>query len=106
MPLGNLSSFGWESISAICPVGALSVMLADRALVPRAVVSLVIAVALILLFGRAFCGWICTVPLVLVGTAVTFSGAFETSPPCQTSALFAFAEIPYTVRPSGLVTVS
>ena len=64
VPLGNLSSFGWESISASCPVGALSVMLADRALVPRAVVSLVIAVALILLFGRAFCGWICTVPLV------------------------------------------
>ena len=64
VPLGNISSFGWEAISAICPVGSLSVFLASKVFVPRILISLVIAVVLILLFGRAFCSWICTVPLV------------------------------------------
>lgn len=61
VPLGNISAFGWESISAICPMGALSSLLASKTLV---LISLVIALALILLFGRAFCSWICSVPFV------------------------------------------
>lgn len=64
VPLGNISAFGWESISAICPMGALSSLLASKTLVPRVLISLVIALALILLFGRAFCSWICSVPFV------------------------------------------
>ena len=64
VPLGNISAFGWESISAICPMGALSSLLASKTLVPRVLISLVIALALILLFGRAFCAWICSVPFV------------------------------------------
>ena len=64
VPLGNISSFGWEAISAICPMGALSVFLASKTFVPRIIISIFIAIALVLLFGRAFCSWICTVPLV------------------------------------------
>lgn len=64
VPMGNISAFGWESISAICPMGALSSLLASKTLVPRVLISLVIALALILLFGRAFCSWICSVPFV------------------------------------------
>ena len=64
VPLGNISAFGWESISAICPMGALSSLLASKTLVPRVLISLVIALALILLFGRAYCSWICSVPCV------------------------------------------
>ena len=64
VPLGNISAFGWGSISAICPMGALSSLLASKTLVPRVLISLVIALALILLFGRAFCSWICSVPFV------------------------------------------
>ena len=60
---GTLSGFGWRSISLLCPVGALSTMLAARALIPRALVSLAIAVVAILLLGRSFCGWVCPVPL-------------------------------------------
>ena len=36
---GTLSAFGWESISLICPIGALGTMLASKMLVPRAVIS-------------------------------------------------------------------
>ena len=46
---GTLSAFGWESISLICPIGALGTMLASKMLVPRAVISIVLAVAAILL---------------------------------------------------------
>ena len=37
---GTLSAFGWESISLICPIGALGTMLASKMLVPRAVISI------------------------------------------------------------------
>ena len=60
---GTLSAFGWESIALICPIGALGTMLASKMLVPRAVISIVLAVAAILLLGRAFCGWLCPVPV-------------------------------------------
>ena len=61
--VGTLSAIGWESISLICPIGALGTMLASKMLVPRAVISIVLAVAAILLLGRAFCGWLCPVPV-------------------------------------------
>lgn len=61
--LGTLSAFGWEDIALICPLGALGTMLATKMVIPRAVVSLVFAVAAIVLLGRAFCGWICPVPV-------------------------------------------
>lgn len=62
--IGTLSAVGWKDISLLCPLGALGTMLASKTIVPRALVSLVIAVVLILLFGRAFCAWICPTPLV------------------------------------------
>ncbi|MEE0706257.1 MAG: 4Fe-4S binding protein [Adlercreutzia sp.] len=61
--VGTLSAFGWESISLICPIGALGTMLASKTLVPRAVISVVLAIAAILILGRAFCGWLCPVPV-------------------------------------------
>jgi ferredoxin-type protein NapH len=61
---GNLSAFGWRDISLLCPLGALSTLLASKTFIPRAVIGLVIGVVLILVFGRLFCGWICPVPVV------------------------------------------
>ena len=51
-------------ISVICPIGALSTLLASKAFIPHAVISLVVVVVLVVLFGRAFCSWICSVPLM------------------------------------------
>lgn len=62
--IGNLSSLGWGGISLLCPLGALTTMLASKLLVPRALVSLVVAALLILAFGRLFCGWVCPVPVI------------------------------------------
>lgn len=60
---GTLSGFGWETISMICPLGALATMVAAKTVIPRAMVSLAIAAVFVLLLGRAFCGWVCPVPL-------------------------------------------
>ncbi len=62
--IGTMSAPGFWDISVLCPLGALGTMLASKAMVPRAVVSLLIMAALIVVFARAFCGWICPVPLV------------------------------------------
>ena len=61
---GNLSAIGWGSVSVLCPLGALATMLASKTIVPKAVISLVIGIVLILLVGRAFCGWVCPVPVM------------------------------------------
>ena len=60
---GDLSAWGWQTISMICPVGALTTMLASKVIVPRAVISLVVVVVLVIVFGRAFCAWACPVPV-------------------------------------------
>ena len=62
--IGTTSAFGWFELSILCPLGALTTMLASKILVPRALISLVAAVLLIVIFGRAFCAWICPVPIV------------------------------------------
>ena len=62
--IGTTSAPGIWDISILCPLGALGTMLASKMMVPRALVSLVIMVVLIVIFARAFCGWMCPVPLV------------------------------------------
>ena len=62
--MGTLSGFGWETISALCPLGALTTMIATKTLLPRALISLVIMGLLVLLVGRVFCGWVCPVPVL------------------------------------------
>ena len=60
--IGNLCAFGWKDIALICPLGALATMIAQKALIPQAVVSLLIAAVGIVVLGRFFCAWICPVP--------------------------------------------
>lgn len=61
---GTLSGFGWRDIAALCPLGAFATMIATKTFIPRAVVSIVIMAVLVFLVGRAFCAWICPVPLL------------------------------------------
>lgn len=69
--LGTLSSFGWEQIATICPLGALETMLASKLLIPQAVAFLLIAAAVGILLGKVFCSWVCPVPpLRGIGEAV------------------------------------
>ena len=54
---GTLSSFGIGSIAEVCPLGALEAMLADRTFLPQAFFGLLVVAAVVVLFGRIFCGW-------------------------------------------------
>lgn len=62
--VGTLSGFGWDTFSALCPLGALTTMIASKTLVPRALISLVVMAIIVLLVGRAFCGWVCPIPVL------------------------------------------
>ncbi|MDR2109271.1 MAG: 4Fe-4S binding protein, partial [Coriobacteriales bacterium] len=59
---GTLSSFGYQYIAEICPLGALETFLAAKMLVPRTVVAFLLMIVGVLLLGRAFCSWLCPVP--------------------------------------------
>ena len=61
---GPLSGFGWDTFSLLCPLGALGTMIATKTMLPRAVVSLLLIAALVLIFGRAFCSWLCPTMLI------------------------------------------
>lgn len=59
--LGTLSSLGWQAVATICPLGALEGMLATKSVFPRALIALAVMILATVLFGKAFCSWICTV---------------------------------------------
>lgn len=61
--LGSLCAFGVSDIAAICPVGILETAIAGGAVGVLPVIALLVAIAAAVLFGRAFCGWACPVPL-------------------------------------------
>ena len=58
---GTLSAFGVGDWYLLCPLGGLEAVLASHSVVVSALVSLVIVVGLILVFGKAFCAWVCPV---------------------------------------------
>lgn len=60
---GTLSSFGYRTISAVCPLGGLEVMIAEKTLLPRPLLSLLLFAVIAVLLGRVFCAWVCPVPL-------------------------------------------
>lgn len=59
---GTLSSMGYQAVAYLCPLGALETLVAEHTIIPRALVALVVALAVAALVGRAFCAWVCPVP--------------------------------------------
>ncbi|MDR3315482.1 MAG: 4Fe-4S binding protein [Coriobacteriales bacterium] len=62
--IGTFSAVGWREFALLCPLGAFETMLASKTFVGKALVSLIATVVLFALCGRAFCSWICPIPLV------------------------------------------
>jgi ferredoxin-type protein NapH len=58
---GTFSSFGWQAIAAICPLGVLESFVASRTIFPRALIVLVVTAVFVIIFGKAFCSWLCPV---------------------------------------------
>jgi len=59
---GTLSSFGWQEIAAICPLGVVEVFLASKTIIPRALIVLGLIILFVAVFGKVFCAWLCPVP--------------------------------------------
>lgn len=59
---GTLSSFGIGAIAQICPIGALESAFASKSPTLNVLICLAVFAAVIVLFGRFFCGWLCPVP--------------------------------------------
>ncbi|MHC1711343.1 MAG: 4Fe-4S binding protein [Solidesulfovibrio sp.] len=64
LSFGTFSSFGFDAISAICPLGAIETALASKTFIPRLFIGLAITVLATLLLGRVFCAWACPIPFV------------------------------------------
>ena len=59
--IGNVCGIGFDSITLLCPLGSLLSMIAGKAAIPMAVVSIVAVFVICVLLGKAFCSWVCPV---------------------------------------------
>lgn len=58
---GTLCSVSYDAIAYICPLGALETIFGSWAFVPRVLICLAVVVIVALVFGKAFCSWVCPV---------------------------------------------
>lgn len=59
--IGNLCGIGFESITLLCPLGALLAMVAEKTAIPAAVMSVLAVLAICIVLGKVFCSWVCPV---------------------------------------------
>lgn len=59
--IGNFCGIGFESITLLCPLGALLAMIAERTAIPMAVISVAVVLVVCIALGKVFCAWACPV---------------------------------------------
>lgn len=59
--IGNICGIGFESLTLLCPLGALMALLAEKTAIPLAVISVVAVLAICIVLGKVFCSWVCPV---------------------------------------------
>lgn len=59
---GTPSSFGWDYISALCPLASLEAIFGTWTFVPRFIIAFAAVIILVVFVGKAFCAWGCPVP--------------------------------------------
>lgn len=59
--IGNICGIGFESLTLLCPLGALMALLAEKTAIPVAVISVVAVLAICIVLGKVFCSWVCPV---------------------------------------------
>lgn len=59
--IGNFCAIGFDTITLICPLGALLAMVAEKTAIPLAVLSIAVVLAVCVVFGKIFCAWACPV---------------------------------------------
>lgn len=59
---GTLSALGFDSVAALCPVGALEAMLGAKSVVAHGLICLGITVLVVVALGKVLCAWAYPVP--------------------------------------------
>lgn len=59
--MGNFCAVGFDTITLICPLGALLAMVAEKTAIPLAVLSIAVVLVICVVFGKVFCAWACPV---------------------------------------------
>lgn len=59
--IGNACAAGWDTVTLVCPLGAILAMISERTAIPLALVSVVAVLIVCLVLGRVFCSWLCPV---------------------------------------------
>lgn len=59
--IGNVCGIGFDTITLLCPLGALLAMIAERTAIPLAVISVVVVLLICVVLGKVFCSWVCPV---------------------------------------------
>ena len=62
---------GFESITLLCPLGALLAMIAERTAIPMAVISVAVVLLVCIVLGKVFCAWACPVHFMSRGRKKT-----------------------------------
>ena len=65
--IGNFCGIGFDTITFLCPLGALLAMIAERTAIPMAVVSVLAVLAVCVVLGKVFCAWACPVHFMARG---------------------------------------
>ena len=68
---GNFCGIGFESITLLCPLGALLAMIAERTAIPMAVISVAVVLLVCIVLGKVFCAWACPVHFMSRGRKKT-----------------------------------
>ncbi len=61
---GTICQYGVNIVNALCPLGGLETMIASHTFLPRGIIGMLFVLLLILVFGRAFCSWMCPTNVV------------------------------------------
>ena len=56
---GTLAAIGYDKIALVCPVGQLETMLSGKQFMLHPILLFVAAIVLAIIFGKAFCSWLC-----------------------------------------------
>lgn len=77
--IGNFCGIGFDTITLLCPLGALLAMIAERTAIPMAVVSVLAVLAACVVLGKVFCAWACPVHFMVRGKKKGKRGASRAS---------------------------
>lgn len=59
--IGSACGIGFNTITLLCPLGAILAMIAERTAIPLAVISVVVVLVICIVLGKVFCSWVCPV---------------------------------------------